>query len=88
MRDCSFIAVPNVITLNNDGINDTWQPLPEGGRSLEAEIFNRWGKRIFHSANYRNQWPDSADLPAGLYYYRLTDPLTGNTHKGWLEVIR
>jgi hypothetical protein len=36
-------------------------------------VYDRWGKRIFHSANYLNNWdltyPDGQLLGEGTYFY-------------------
>ena len=76
----------NVITPNQDGRNDRFeaQHLPPGNWSLT--VFNRWGRQVYHTAAYGNEWGDTA--AAGLYYYLLQQPQTGKTYKGWVEVIR
>lgn len=75
--------IPNVITPNDDGKNDTFEI-----RSLknpELSIFNRWGKLVYYSESYDNSW-SAQGLTGGVYYYeaRLDDE---NTCKGWLHVI-
>ena len=80
------VRIGNVITPNQDGRNDRLeaQNLPPGAWGLT--VFNRWGRRVYHTAAYGNEWGDTAD--AGLYYYLLQQPRTGKTYKGWVEVIR
>ncbi|MGA0558810.1 PKD domain-containing protein [Larkinella sp. VNQ87] len=73
--------VPNVVTANNDGKNDVFNI---GFTGAKLEIFNRWGKLIYRSENYANNW--GADAPNGLYYYLLTTQ-RGTKCKGWVEVL-
>jgi gliding motility-associated-like protein len=73
--------VPNVVTANNDGKNDVFNV---GFTGAKLEIFNRWGKLIYRSENYTNNWGDEA--PGGLYYYLLTTQ-RGTQCKGWVEVL-
>ncbi|UOQ74876.1 gliding motility-associated C-terminal domain-containing protein [Hymenobacter cellulosilyticus] len=65
-------SLPNVITPNADGINDRWVV-----RALPAEtrlrIFNRWGRLVYQTQSYTNEW--AADgLAADVYYYVLENP--------------
>lgn len=77
------LDIPDLITLNGDGVNDTWTI---GGLELypEAEvvIYSRWGSVVFEQAPYQNSWAgksnvsaligdDSKLLPAGTYFYTL-----------------
>ncbi|MCC2548969.1 PKD domain-containing protein, partial [Hymenobacter sp. BT175] len=47
--------VPNIITPNGDGLNDTFQQrfscLP-----TELSVYSRWGQRVFYRADYHNDW--------------------------------
>jgi len=71
----------NVITPNGDGKNDFFQ-VPVAQSSLE--IYNRWGKKIFTSADYKNDW--GKGISNGTYYYVVKTP-NGNNCKGWIEVL-
>jgi len=83
--ECPFI--PNVITPNGDGKNDTFVVQGVEEHTLGMKIFNRWGKIVYQSALYDNGW-SAAGMPAGLYYYQLTSSQTQKGYKGWVEVIR
>ncbi|MCC2545712.1 gliding motility-associated C-terminal domain-containing protein [Hymenobacter sp. BT175] len=83
----SQTAPPNIITPNGDGMNDRFAPAPvEAGTRLR--IFNRWGRLVYSSAAYGNDWA-AADQPAGVYYYLLeNERFCFRRVKGWLEVVK
>ncbi|WP_400192764.1 PKD domain-containing protein [Hymenobacter sp. B81] len=77
--------LPNIITPNGDGKNDTFKPFVSF-QPVEIKIFNRWGKKVYEKSSYTDGWGDSS-TPPGTYYYTLTDA-SGETWKGWVEVSR
>lgn len=66
------IVIPNVFTPNNDGYNDLFVI-----RNLMAydvriiNVKNRWGRTVYVSSNYNNDWGGS-NVPDGVYYGVLT----------------
>lgn len=52
---------------------------------LDLRLFNRWGKEIYESNNYKNDF-DGSDLSSGVYFYLLKGKCFG-TIKGSLSVI-
>ncbi len=46
--DTSFVKVPNVFTPNGDGTNDEFIVKFWSMKSIEINIFNRWGKRVHY----------------------------------------
>jgi gliding motility-associated-like protein len=75
------IYVPNVITPNNDGMNDTWVIDGLFHSKHSVRVFNRWGQVIFESKNYNNTWR-AAGVSDGTYFYeiisdRAKGPVTG-----------
>ncbi len=65
------LNLPNVITPNNDGKNDTFYV---GEFTLETApslvVLNRFGKVIFESERYLNNW-DATQVDAGQYFYSV-----------------
>ncbi|HRY98297.1 MAG TPA: gliding motility-associated C-terminal domain-containing protein, partial [Bacteroidales bacterium] len=65
------LVFPNVFTPNGDNVNDyfTIDKLePEHYLGRQLVVFNRWGKKVFESSNYLNQW-DGAGAPDGTYFF-------------------
>ena len=65
------ITIPNIITPNGDGYNDKF--FIDGLKyypNSELAIFNRWGKKVFETSNYQNDW-DGDNRSDGVYYYVL-----------------
>ena len=80
------LTLPNVITPNGDRLNDRWVVLGLLGEGWALEVFDCWGRKVFQTANYANEWGGNAS--AGEYFYLLRRAATNTTYKGWVEVIR
>lgn len=86
------VFIPNVITPNGDGKNDSWrieniQLFPKN----KVQIVNRWGDQVFKSEFYNNDFDGSFSgglLPAGTYYYLLDLGDGWGVFKGPLTIIR
>lgn len=67
-RPCK-VTVPNVITPNGDGFNDEFVPKLEGDFvSLEMEIYNRWGKKVYEQQSKDQLRWDASNASDGVYY--------------------
>lgn len=84
------IRIPNVITPNNDGVNDFFaihnlEDYPDN----ELIIFDRNNKVIFNVRGYQNDW-DAQGIPQGVYFYNLAIKQGSNCKifKGSINVIR
>lgn len=65
------LTIPNVITPKGDGLNDVFKVTNlEYYPNSILMVFNRWGKKIFESNNYLNDW-DGEDFADGTYYIIL-----------------
>lgn len=84
------LIIPNVITPNNDGVNDRFYI-----RGLELYdtrpiiIINRWGIIVYFNENYTNDW-DGGKLSDGVYFYVLEvwDGDTSFTFNGIITLLR
>lgn len=91
VRVFPFLRVPDIITPNNDGVNDVL--IIEGidrFPSNELYIYNRWGREVFSATNYQNDWNahwQGQPLPNGTYFFVLNNRDTGETlDKGYITV--
>ncbi|MEN9998322.1 MAG: hypothetical protein RI922_1312 [Bacteroidota bacterium] len=69
MENCivepDVIFIPNVITANNDNVNDTFAIIVQGGIVEEGFIVNRWGNIIAEFSENQLTW-DGRDMKSGL----------------------
>lgn len=69
MENCfvepDVIFIPNVITANNDNVNDTFAIVVQGGIVEEGFIVNRWGNIIAEFSENQLTW-DGTDMKSGL----------------------
>ncbi len=99
--NCPYYRLPNVITPNNDGKNDTFRPITctQSVTSVQCTIINRYGVKIFETTDPQINWngttADGKEAPAGTYYYeavvsfdRLLREGSSIKLKGWIELIR
>lgn len=75
------LFLTNAFTPNDDQVNDLFVITGEDDRtdpmpinhyylSNELTIFNRYGKEVYKTQNYENDW-DGGNLPEGVYFYVL-----------------
>ncbi len=82
------IILPNVFTPNSDGHNDAL--VFEGAQyypNTSLKVMNRWGKEVFTSANYKNTWKPTKDIPDGTYFYILK-LFNGTEYTGSVTLLR
>jgi gliding motility-associated-like protein len=80
-----------LFTPNNDGINDLWElPLLSTWGKCDVRVFNRWGKLVFASPDYHNEWNGTSDgspVPEGAYYFIIKTENNGII-KGTINLVR
>ncbi len=90
--DSSVVNIPNLISPNSDGINDTWV-IPQEysvGTNTEVVIMSATGEVVFTSSNYLNNWPESPiDFKSvnPVYYYIITTQ-GGKVKKGSITLVK
>lgn len=80
------ITLPNVVSPNNDGINDIlyFEYLEFFGQS-HLIVYNRWGFAVYNNENYLNDWiPDNVSDGTYFYVIRLGD---GTEYSSTLNVF-
>ena len=50
--------------------HESYNPLSDYYLRTELTIFNRWGRIVYKSSDYKNDW-DGGKLPDGTYFYVL-----------------
>ena len=69
------LIIPNVFSPNGDNINDDFFISGAGLVSVNCDIFNRWGQRIFTIDSVDDKWSgkmqNSNEAVEGTYYYLL-----------------
>ncbi|TNE69874.1 MAG: HYR domain-containing protein [Bacteroidetes bacterium] len=101
VRETFCTYIPNVITPNNDGIND-YLEIPCLGSDLYPNnslvIYNQWGDKIYEASPYDNS-PDKAwrgtldgkdgkNVPDGTYFYFFKPEPNKKALSGFIEVFR
>lgn len=101
VRETFCTYIPNIITPNNDGIND-YLEIPCLGSDLYPEnslvIYNQWGDKVYEVSPYDNS-PDNAwrgtlkgkigeDLPDGTYFYFFKPDPNKSALSGFIEIFR
>lgn len=77
--------IPNVFTPNGDASNQFFviTPLIQGNH---LRVFNRWGKTIYETSNYQNDWAGDG-ISSGRYFFTFK-PACGQPIKGSLSILR
>ncbi|AUC83045.1 gliding motility-associated C-terminal domain-containing protein [Lacinutrix sp. Bg11-31] len=92
VNDC--LKISQGVSPNNDGDNDTFIiNCIEDYPINNVKIFNRYGKLVFETNNYKNNWngipnkgvpKSNTRLPVGTYYYVITINALEKPFVGWL----
>jgi gliding motility-associated-like protein len=90
------VIISKAVTPNGDQDNEyfTIEGIENCGFTVEVEIFNRWGAKIYESKDYQNNWNGFAhsnsiggsnNVPAGTYYYIVN--VVGSAFKPFVSYI-
>jgi gliding motility-associated-like protein len=84
--------IPNLISPNGDGINDTWVIPTQfvNGTNTEVIIFTNRGEIALQTNNYLNNWPQNQlDFKSiNLVYYYIIKPENQQAKKGSITVVK
>ncbi|HRH02635.1 MAG TPA: gliding motility-associated C-terminal domain-containing protein [Bacteroidia bacterium] len=91
----SSLMLPNIISPNNDGINDVFTAKSSNLVSFKCQLINRWGVLVAELSEPNQSWSGTTKsgvaLPEGVYYYVVTakgkDDKEYNL-KGFVSLVR
>jgi gliding motility-associated-like protein len=71
---CVDIFVPTIFSPNNDGNNDILCVYGSCISTLNFEVFNRWGEKVFETTDPESCWDgtqNNKELNSGVYVYKV-----------------
>ncbi len=92
INDFEDYEFPNVITPNNDGVNDSLDISShyKTCQEFNLQIFNRWGNLVFeqtlNSEKFSGSSSSSTELSDGVYFYKLS--FEDKIKTGYIHVVR
>lgn len=87
------LYVPNAVTPNGDGLNDSWRPVWQAERIThwQVQVFDRWGHTLFTTTDPTVAW-DPTDVAVGCYAYHVEAAEAGSATmriaRGHVTVVR
>lgn len=82
------LFIPNVITPNGDNLNDFFEVTNKNSSDIiSLSIYNRWGRIVYNSKAYKNNW-NANNLSGGMYYYSLKSIDCDQVFKGWVQALK
>jgi gliding motility-associated-like protein len=84
--------IPNLISPNGDGVNDTWVIPTDyvSGTETEVIIMTSQGKTVLQTNDYQNNWPENQlefNSINPVYYYIITAP-NQEPKKGSITIVK
>jgi gliding motility-associated-like protein len=91
VREHDVIDAHNFISPNGDGYNDFWEiSNPDRLANYEFEVRSQEGEVVFRQTGYSIPWDGmykGNSLPAGTFWYVITNPDTGRKLRGFITLI-
>jgi len=94
INPCGEVMVPTIFSPNNDNLNDQLCVLGGCIQTMNLQIFNRWGEKIFESNDPTDCWDGTfrgEKVNTGTYIYKITgtrDDGTAFEDAGNVNVVR
>lgn len=76
--NCPEFELPNVVTMNGDGVNDFYKAIKvKHIKDIDLNIYNRWGQLVYHTTDPYFKWDGSVIqtkmlCSEGTYFYTCT----------------
>ena len=94
VENCGTVFIPEAFSPNRDGENDILYVRGDCIKSLQFEVFDRWGNRVFETADKNIGWNGmykGQAMNTGSYVYYLTASMYDGTtvsKKGNVSLVR
>ena len=97
--NCPEYELPNIITVNEDGINDVFIPVKNKYiKSIDLKIYDRWGALVFETVDPKINWDGKNKntkmlCSNGTFFYTCTvneirlQGIKTRILKGWIQII-
>lgn len=97
--NCPEFELPNVVTINSDGVNDFFKAIKvKQIKDIDLNIFNRWGQLVYHTTDPYFNWNGTVIqtkmlCSEGTYFYTCTvnemrvKPTKPRLLKGYIQVF-
>jgi gliding motility-associated-like protein len=89
-----LFQLPNVLTPNNDGVNDALRVYSSYAENINMKIYDRWGHVVWASSGdeliFYGRTHDGIGLSSGTYFYSLQVNYLNSEQKeytGFIELI-
>ena len=91
------LVLPNIITTNNDDVNDCWDLSKYAISDMDFVIYNRWGAPVYKSNRGDTKWcgvnQRGESLSDGTYFWILNcksecKPQNKVIEKGFIQINR
>ncbi len=85
----SVLWIPTAITINGDGINESFKINTFGIQSFTMSIYTRWGQKVYESSSIDDEWKPSSQ-EQGVYMYVVKAKTNDGDYitKGTVTVLR
>lgn len=80
------LFIPNLITPNDDGLNDKFVIKGLNYTTGSLDIYNSFGTKVYQHEQYKNDWSGEG-LSDGVYYYNFKHPQC-EVKKGWIQILK
>ncbi|WP_020529797.1 gliding motility-associated C-terminal domain-containing protein [Flexithrix dorotheae] len=82
------IFIPNVITPNGDGYNESFVVKGFEKGHWHLRVFNRWGETVYSKKYYKSGGWKGGGIESGTYYYDIRNMKNGEAYNGSINIIK
>lgn len=80
------VIIPNAISPTST-LTDNRTFVIKGMVAPEIQIYSRWGRKVYESPAYQNDW-DGDNLSQGVYFYTVKDKSDGQAYTGFVQLMK